>query len=101
MTNGNTKQQIIVDITSYINQRAGSLRDWYVGIASDARKRLFNDHAVNEKSDLWIFRTAESSNVARDVEDYFLRRGAQGGPGGGDGDTDMVYAYRINSHTRE
>lgn len=96
-----TAQQIINDINTYMKQQGGKNSDWYVGIATDARQRLFVDHSVSETSDSWIYRQATSSEVARSVEKAYLDAGCTGGPGGGDGGTDFVYAYRKTKTTRE
>ena len=95
------KNEIIDDIEGYIGRHPSGIGAWYVGIAARPRDRLFDDHAVEERNDAWIFRTAASSSVAREIEQYFLNKGARGGPGGGGVDSKAVYAYRINSHTRE
>lgn len=94
-----TKEQIIVDISVYIRQEGGPKSDWYIGVASGPRDRLFNDHNVNEKRGAWIYRQATSSSVAREVERAYLEGGYDGGAGGGDADTDYVYAYRKTSGT--
>lgn len=93
-------QKAISDIENYMGQVGGYYRDWYVGIASDVRQRLFADHGVREKGDYWIFRDCGTDTAARDAEDYFLRKGCDGGPGGGDYTTKYVYAYRKAPHTR-
>ena len=97
-----TKDKIIADIENYIQDNGANFANWYVGIAADPRDRLFDDHGVREHGDLWIFRLATSSAIAREVEDYFIDiRDTEGGPGGGDDKTKSVYAYKIKSHTRE
>jgi len=45
----NTKESIKVDIKAYIQNNGGAYSDWYVGIASDPKERLFTDHNVSEK----------------------------------------------------
>ncbi len=91
---------IINNIKSYIDNVGGSYSEWYVGISKDARYRLFVEHSVDENSDNWIYRTAFNSEIARQVEKYFLDIiGTDGGTGGGDDSTNMVYAYKKNSHT--
>lgn len=94
-----TAQQIIAEINAYMKQCGGSNRDWYVGIAANARERLFNDHRVTEKGGSWIYRQATSTDVARSVEKAYLDAGCDGGPGGGDEDTDFVYAYLKTAST--
>ncbi len=94
-----SKQKIIDDIKSYMQEHGGDYSDWYVGISKDTNDRLFNGHGVREKG-VWIYRTAESSQTARDIEDYFVNTlGTDGGTGGGDETSNMVYAYKKAIHT--
>ncbi len=94
------KQDSINAIESYIQKCGGEYSTWYVGIAADARNRLFNDHGVREEGDCWIYNQVTSSEVAREVERHFVyARNTDGGPGGGDETTDMVYAYRKSAHS--
>lgn len=95
-----TKQEIIDDIKSHIQKRGGAYSDWYVGISKDAKDRLLNGHGVKEKKDVWIYRKATSSQIARELEDLFVNTlGTAGGGGGGDETSDMVYAYKKAKHT--
>ena len=95
-----SKQEIIDDIKSHMQERGGKYSDWYVGISKDARDRLFNGHGVKEKKDVWIYSKASSSQTAREIEDYFVNTlGTDGGAGGGDETSDMVYAYKKARHT--
>jgi hypothetical protein len=92
--------QIKSDIKEYIQKGGGGYRAWYVGISKDARARLFNDHDVQENNGWRIYRQAENSTAAREVESYFVNTlGTDGGPGGGDQKADYVYAYKKTSHT--
>lgn len=82
---GYPKEQSIIDINRYIMENGSDFRNWYVGIAADPRARLFNDHKVQEHSAPWIFHKAQSSLIARGIEDYFINvKNTQGGGGGGD-----------------
>ena len=95
-----TKQEIINDLDAHMKDGGGGYPAWYVGIASDARDRLFNDHRVKEKGDSWVFRQTSFSGVAREIQDYFVDTlGTDGGAGKGVVFTDMVYAYKKASHT--
>ncbi len=76
--------------------------DWYVGIASDPKQRLFNDHNVNENGYGWIYRETFSSEFAREVEAHFTNTlGTDGDTGGEDNTTKFVYAYKKSSYTKE
>lgn len=86
-----SKQQIINDIVSYLSGYA--YKDCYVGITANAEKRVFTDHNVTEHSGRYIWRTASSNKVAREIEKHFLDAGMDGG-GGGSGTARIVYAYK-------
>lgn len=91
--------QVIQDLDKYMGQVRSYYRDWYVGIASDPRQRLFVDHCVQEKGNYWIFRDCGSDGAARAVEEFFLRKGCDGGSGGGDRTTRYAYAYHKERNT--
>jgi len=93
--------RIVAEIKAYIDENGGIYRQWYVGIATDPKDRLFNDHNVRQNGDAWIHRDAGSASVAREIENYFLEQlGTDGGPGGGDDSTRYVYAYKKVAHTK-
>ena len=94
-----SKQQILADIKAHIAECGGSYSDWYVGITEDAKERVFEGHGVEKGKDPYIWRTATSSEVVREIEKYFLDIGCDGGGGGGDDDADIVYAYKKSSRT--
>ncbi len=96
------KEDIIKDIEAYLSKNGVQYySECYVGIAEDVRGRLFNDHKVLEKGDIWIYRPADSDEVARDTEKNFIAKGMKGGPGGGSDKSTYVYSYKINEHTSE
>lgn len=80
--------------TGYVNAK-----EWYVGIATDPKARLFNDHKV--KNNLCGYIDAGSTVMARAVEKKLLKTYPfKGGPGGGDNPR-YVYTYRITPDTLE
>ncbi len=91
-------------IVSEILQYTGTdcTADWYVGIATDVKKRLFVDHNVPESGSAgWIYREANSERECRDTECYLLEHYRfKGDTGGGDKPL-YVYAYRITANTVE
>ena len=90
------------EIKQYIDNNGGNYPKWYVGITSDARRRLFTEHGVKEKGDYWIFRSTPSADKAREIEAYFIDTlKTDGGPGGGDDTTTTVYAYHKEAHTNQ
>lgn len=97
-----SKEIIKSGIKTHIQKCGGAYSDWYVGIASDPKQRLFNDHNADEKNGAWIYREAEGSSAAREIEEYFINTlGTDGGSGGGDYSTKYIYAHKKTSHTKE
>lgn len=91
-----TDQAIFAEITNWLAKNFGTdlRKNWYVGIASDAEKRIFEGHRVNRISGYYIYRTAINAAHARSAEAMLLRHGHDGGPGGGDETSLCVYAFR-------
>ena len=94
-------EKIAAEIDGYIRNVGGDYPAWYCGIASKPRDRLFVDHNVDEKGGNWIYRDAGADTAARNIEEYFIKKGCKGGGGGGDSGSRYVYAYKITSTTRE
>ena len=94
-----TDTQIVSEIKNYVGY--DSYRNWYAGIASDPRARLFNDHCVDEHNGLWVYDIALNEQHARSAENALLSSGFDGGNGGGDNTTVWVYAYKKGSNTQE
>lgn len=96
-----TNQTLVNEIITYINKNGGNFPQWYVGIATDPKKRLFSDHNVREQGGAWVFGDAGSCEAAREIEKYFIEvLKTSGGSGGGDASTRHVYAYRKEAYTR-
>lgn len=98
----NTKQQIFDFIIGHIRNNGADYSNWYVGIAEDARQRLFTDHNVSEELGFWAFIPASSSEDARIVEKYIIDNyKTKGDTGGGSDKTKYVYTYKIANYTVE
>ena len=93
--------EAVNEVQSYMAGVGGNWSDWYVGITSDIKSRLFGEHGVDEKTDRWIFRLCVNSATARQAEDYFVKKGTKGDTGGGDYSSNFLYAYLVTSKTRE
>jgi hypothetical protein len=95
-----TAQEVIAHIDGYMKKFPTTRNpQWYVGIASDVRQRLFGDHRVSAEQDAWAHIPADTSAIARSVETTYHNAGCDGGPGGGDNTTTIVYAYLKSSRT--
>lgn len=93
-----SKENIIKQITKHFKGK--KYNGCYVGIAKDAKNRLFQQHNVDKENGHWIHSTASSDKVAREIEDHFIEAGMKGGGGGGDEESKMVYAYKKTSSTK-
>lgn len=67
--------------------------DFYVGITNDARRCLFDEHHVDKDHQWWIFSAADNEDIARQVEQHYLKSGMRGSFGGGKGDGSAIYVY--------
>ncbi len=92
---------IIKEFNTFLSKAGGKYSDYYVGITDDVDRRLFGEHNVDRKRDQWIYDEANSDAVARQVEKYFLDKGCDGGTGGGDIDSTIVYCYKKTASTIE
>lgn len=94
------KQEIIDNIKKYLIKSKGAYIRWYAGVSSNAHNSLFNVHKVKEKGDRWIYETAISHQVAREVEKYLITvLRTDGEIGSGEEDAKMVFAYKKAMHT--
>ena len=94
-----TRKLIKSEIEAYIKKNGGTYSAWYVGVSEDSTRRLFDEHDVDKENDLWIRKQAYDADKAREVEQHFLDKGCEGGPGGGDDGADHIYAYKITAST--
>lgn len=93
---------IINDINEHLAQSGKKyFSDFYIGITNDVERRLFQEHNVSKDTEWWIYRTANSSDEARRVEQYFQEKGMRGGSSGGDDSSNIVYCYAVGPTTTE
>lgn len=91
---------ILQEIVSHIQKEGSPFNAWYSGITSDIKSRLHSDHNVPEKDHWFIFRTASSNQAARRIENALIEQyGTDGGAGGGDTNSTVVYSYKKTSIT--
>lgn len=94
-----TFQEIVDAINGHLTSSGLEYGDCYVGITKDIQSRLFGDHKVPEKDHWRIHKTADSDDIARDVEVHFQNLGMKGDTGGGGQTSNIVYAYKISGIT--
>ena len=73
----------------------------YIGITNDVDRRLFGFHRVPRRDYWWIYLPADDAETARKVEKHFIEAGMQGGVGGGNNNSEIVYCYETSKETRE
>lgn len=91
---------IVIEMLEFIQREGGHPKTWYIGVADDPRKRLFDEHQVHHQNDAWIYRMAASEIEAQHVQEYFLEFGLDGRNGVVRSGSYIVYAYRkgISTH---
>lgn len=89
---------VIKRIEAYMRKFEGDYSDWYIGITKDLDEELFNLHKFEENS-IWISFGADTDEVAKKIEKYFLDKKTEGNPTDLEEDTRIVYVYKKNSNT--
>ena len=82
----------------YMSKFEGDYSDWYIGITKDLDEGLFQIHKVEETGN-WISFGADTDEVAKKVERYFLNKKTDGNPKDLEENTRIVYVYKKNSNT--
>jgi hypothetical protein len=96
-----SEKETIAKFVDYIKKCGGNFQEWYIDIASDVEKSLFDEHIVDRGSK-WIQADCGSEESAREIVRYFIDNyDMQGGGGGGDASTTYIYAYEISLYTVE
>jgi hypothetical protein len=95
-----SEQEIIKFLVGHIQKYGSDFRNWYVGIASDPKSRLFNEHCVSKENDRWGYDNAGSEQSARNIEEFIITNYNTDGGGGGDINSTWVYVYKKTYFTR-
>lgn len=98
------KQTIIQTINQHLTKSDKEYyQDYYIGITNDIVERLFGYHQVDKDNDWWIHCKADTEEISREVEKFYLEKGMDGGTGGGTPNDPplYVYCYEIGEHTKE
>lgn len=64
-------QQIKYEFLAYIKGLGGDFSDWYVGVAAQPERALFDEHRVRPDADPWIYKPALTSKATQTVLRYF------------------------------
>ena len=69
------QEEIIKAIEAHMGRYSGNPSAWYVGIADNIRKKLFEDHKVSEQNGIWIYRTLENNTKAIEIKKHLITAG--------------------------
>lgn len=94
------EKEAYFEIMTHIRRTGQPIQAWYAGVAQDARKALFKEHRVAERSEGWIFRTCQNDAAARYVKSALLKQGCDGGARGDDLAPNEVYVYLKTGTTK-
>lgn len=87
-----TRTAIIAAIDSLVANRSRPYGTWTIGVTDNPARRQGEHKSRGEDTQWWHNWDAETETETRDVEQYFLSRGMQGGSGG-QGRADYVYVF--------
>lgn len=97
-----TYEKIITEINEHLGKSYKEFySDFYIGITDNINERLFGFHQVPQRGHWYIYMPADTDEIARKVEKFFLDLGMQGGTGGGSSKSIMVYCYEISQNTKQ
>jgi len=89
---------VIKRMETYMSKFEGDYSDWFVGITNDLDEGLFQKHKVEETGS-WISFGADTDEIAKKIEKYFLNKKTDGNPIDLEENTRIVYVYKKNSNT--
>ncbi len=89
---------VIKRIETYMSKFEGDYSDWFVGITKNLDEGLFQLHKV-EETGIWISFGADTEEVAKKVERYFLDKKTDGNLKALEENTRIVFVYKKNSNT--
>ena len=89
---------VIKRMQTYMSKFEGDYSDWYVGITKNLDEGMFQLHKVEENG-IWISFGADTDEVAKKVESFFLNKKTGGNPTEQEEDTRIVYVYKKNPNT--
>ena len=94
-------QQIKFEMLGYIKEFDARFDAWYVGIASDPKRKMQADHGVDLEADIWLYKQAASFLACKTIQRYFVEKlRTKGGLlDSGQKDMDCIYLYRISDRT--
>lgn len=95
-------QQIKFEMFGYIKEFDPDFGAWYVGIASDPKRKMQSGHGVDLAEDIWLYKQAQSFTACRNIQSYFIQQLKTDGElvAAGNDDTDCVYLYKKSGRTR-
>ncbi len=86
-------QQIKFELISHVKEFGGDFTQWSVGTASDAPKSLFQLHAVDPVTDVWLWKPALTRAAATMVMAWMTQR-QNATAVDGDAQGDCVFMFR-------
>ena len=94
------KNQIVEKIDEHLGQSIKPVySDFFIGATKNIQER-FNQHFVRQNS-WWIYLRAESTEIAREVVNYYKEKGMHTSDVSFEDGGDIVYCYGITSLTVE
>lgn len=93
-TMSSVQEDTITSILAHMNRLGGNPDRWNIGIASNIRKKLFEDLKISEENGKWIYSTLESNLAANEVKKHFVSLGLNANPSDDDNVGDVIFAYQ-------
>ena len=95
-----TEKEIVNNIETFISEN-GEPDSFYIGVTSNPKKRLFEDHKVNrDNSNGYIYFQCSHHISARSIKEHFIKNiKIKGNMNKREKSNNFIYVYKISPET--
>jgi len=86
-------EEVVISIQTHMMRVGSDANLWYVGLANNIKKKLFEDNKVSEHNGKWIYRILESNAEAMEIKKHLVSVGMKSNDND-DTDGNTVFAYQ-------
>lgn len=88
-------EAIIKGIQDNLKLNINEAKEWYVGLASNIRKKLFEEHKISEENGRWIYQTLANKEIAKEIKQHFVSLGLKSEDSNDDQSGNIIFIYKI------
>lgn len=96
-----SQQEAVQAVVDHVDRCGGDYTDWYVGVASEPERTLFEYHLVEPRGQYMYCRLASFADAQEAAKRCQMQLGTKTGMSFGLRDAIFLYAYRMTNRSRE